>query len=189
VGGLELIRLARRINEGMPLHMAHLVKEALAEAGRPLAGARVAVLGVAYLEDSDDTRNTPAVPLIRALLERGAEVIAHDPYVREREWQLAWDGGGPAPLVQELGTALRDADCTVVVTRHREYVELAESGRQQVVSGESQRSQGNPEELKASALLWMKRLMRKPILVDGRNVFEAEACRAAGMIYRGVGKG
>jgi len=144
---------------------------------------------VAYLEDSDDTRNTPAVPLIRALLERGAEVIAHDPYVREREWQLAWDGGGPVPLVQELGTALRDADCAVVVTRHREYVELAESGRQQVASGEGQRSQGNPEELKASALLWMKRLMAMPVLVDGRNVFEAEACRAAEMIYRGVGKG
>ncbi len=189
VSELELIRLARQINEGMPLHMAHLVEEALAEAGRPLAGARVAVLGVAYLEDSDDIRNTPAVPLIRALLERGAEAIAHDPCVREREWQLAWDGETPTPLVQELGIALKDADCAVVVTRHREYVELAESGRQQATSGESQRSQGNPEQLKASALLWVKGLMRTPVLVDGRNVFEAEACRAAEMTYRGVGKG
>jgi len=188
VSRLGLIKLARQINEGMPLHMAHLVEQALSEAQRPLTGARVAVLGVAYLEDSDDTRNTPAVPLIRALLERGAEVIAHDPYVGEREWQLAWDGGTPVPLVREIGIALKDADCAVVVTRHREYVELAESARQQVASGESQISQGNPEELEASALMWMKSLMHMPVLVDGRNVFEAEVCRAAGMIYRGVGR-
>jgi len=82
----ELLAMARRINDSMPLHVAELVEEALSDAGRSLKGSRIAVLGMAYLEDSDDTRNTPAVPLIRALLARGAEVVAHDPHVRQEEW-------------------------------------------------------------------------------------------------------
>ena len=71
----ELLAVARRINDGMPLHTADLVRDALAEAGRPLAGAKVAVLGLSYLENSDDTRNTPALPLVRTLRARGARVI------------------------------------------------------------------------------------------------------------------
>jgi len=172
VSELELIELARRINDSMPLHMAELVEEALAEAGCSLAGARVAVLGVAYLEDADDTRNTPAVPLIRALLEQGAEVIAHDPYVQEREWQLAWGEEEPVPLVVELEAALKDADCAVVVTRHKPYMALA--------------VEGNPE---GEGLACMKELMRTPVLVDGRNLFDAHACARAGLTYRGIGKG
>ncbi|MBC8449567.1 MAG: nucleotide sugar dehydrogenase, partial [Chloroflexi bacterium] len=82
----ELLAVARRINDSMPLHMVELIEDALAEAGMGLAGSKIAVLGVAYLENSDDTRNTPAVPLIRRLLARGAEVVAHDPYVRQEEW-------------------------------------------------------------------------------------------------------
>ena len=131
------------------------------------------MLGVAYLEDSDDIRNTPAVPLIRELLARGAEVIAHDPYVREREWQLAWDGGEPVPLVAGLEAALKDADCAIVVTRHKSYVALA--------------AEGNPE---GERLAWMmKERMRTPVIVDGRNVFDRRSCERSGFVYRGVGKG
>jgi len=82
-----LLSVARGINERMPVHMADLAQEALAGAGIALADARVTVLGVAYLEDSDDTRNTPAAPLIRALRQRGAQVTAHDPFVRLADWE------------------------------------------------------------------------------------------------------
>lgn len=78
----DLIALARRVNDSMPVHMSRLVERALAEKGRDIAGSRVAILGVAYLEDSDDTRNTPALPLIAMLQIKGAELIAHDPYVK-----------------------------------------------------------------------------------------------------------
>ena len=98
ISDFELIKLARRINDSMPLYMAELVREALAEAGKPVAGARVAVLGIAYLENSDDTRNTPALPLIRALCERGATVVAHDPYVRQADFDaLILDSSAPQP--------------------------------------------------------------------------------------------
>jgi UDP-N-acetyl-D-mannosaminuronic acid dehydrogenase len=169
---LPLIQLARQINDAMPAHMLELVQDALAEAGRPLAGARVAILGAAYLEDADDTRHTPAVPLVRFLRERGAEVVVHDPYVSQHEWQLAWDGRPAAPLLQDLAAALEGADCAVVVTRHRPYVSLAETG--------------NPE---GEGLAWLKQRLRSPVIVDGRDVFDRPACERAGFVYRGVGKG
>jgi UDP-N-acetyl-D-mannosaminuronic acid dehydrogenase len=58
-GGLRLIPLAREINDGMPGHMVALIEDALAEAECELAGAKVVLLGAAYLENADDTRNTP----------------------------------------------------------------------------------------------------------------------------------
>jgi UDP-N-acetyl-D-mannosaminuronic acid dehydrogenase len=166
----ELLAVARRINDSMPLHMAELVEEALADAGKPLAGARVAVLGIAYLENSDDTRNAPALPLIRALRERGAIVIAHDPYVRPADFEAlglvspapAPYTHDPVPYTQNLHEALQGADCAVLVTKHRDYL--------------------GPELLQAA------RSMRTPILVDGRGCIEKQACTKAGISYWGLGR-
>ncbi len=148
-----MITLARRINDAMPDHMARLVEEALAEAGKEVKGSRVAVLGLAYLEDSDDVRNTPARPLIHTLQARGAWVMAHDPFV--------WGYEGEE-LTRDLDEALRGADCLALVTKHQLYFDLH--------------------------LEHVKGLMRTPVIVDGRNVFDAKACRKAGFIYRGIGK-
>jgi len=169
--GLRIIPLAREINDGMPQHMVALIEDALAEAGRELAGSKVAVLGVAYLENADDTRNTPAVPLVRALRAGGADVVCHDPYVRDHEWRLAWDGEKPAPLTKSLDDALEGADCAVLVTRHAEYIDIARA---------------NPA---GDSFAAMARRMRTPVLVDGRNVFDAHVSTETGFIYRGVGKG
>ncbi|MBN1874749.1 MAG: nucleotide sugar dehydrogenase [Anaerolineae bacterium] len=78
---VPLIEAARAINEAMPLHMVELLEAKLAEVGVALAGARVLVLGYAYLENSDDTRNSPSAALVARLQERGVEVVIHDPYV------------------------------------------------------------------------------------------------------------
>lgn len=111
----EFINLARRINNYMPTHMAKLVESALREKGLSLRESRIAVLGVAYLEDSDDTRNTPAEQFIRDLEAKGAEVIAHDPYVREFP---------EAELTRDLDSALTGADCIAIVTRHKNYFDI-----------------------------------------------------------------
>jgi UDP-N-acetyl-D-mannosaminuronic acid dehydrogenase len=77
----RLIPAARAINDEMPLHMVDLTVSALHEAKTEIKDAKVAVLGYAYLENSDDTRNSPSQKLVGQLRELGAEVVIHDPYV------------------------------------------------------------------------------------------------------------
>jgi len=152
----DLIALARRVNDAMPVHMSRLVERALAEKAREVAGSRVAILGVSYLEDSDDTRNTPALPLIKALKAKEADLIAHDPYVRKFP-ELT------IPLTDSLEQVLKGADCAAIVTKHKLYYDID--------------------------LKWARKLMRTPVIVDGRNVLAADKVRAAGFLYRGIGKG
>jgi UDP-N-acetyl-D-mannosaminuronic acid dehydrogenase len=111
----EFIGLARKVNDLMPLHMVELISSALKEKGLSLDNSRIAILGVAYLEDSDDTRNTPAYSLISELEARGARIIAHDPHVRDFP---------EAKLTRDLDEALTGADAAVIVTRHKPYFSL-----------------------------------------------------------------
>ena len=82
---LHLIPAARAVNDAMPGHMMDLLKKAL---GKNLKGARILVMGYAYLEDSDDTRNSPSQTLVDHLKKEGAETIIHDPFVSEYEGNL-----------------------------------------------------------------------------------------------------
>ena len=113
----RFISLAREINNYMPVHMTLLIEDALAKKGVKIQDATVTLLGIAYLENADDTRNTPALGLINALEEKGAKVVLHDPYVQD--WDL-----GPHEIERDLYAAAKDSDCLALVTRHRDYFEL-----------------------------------------------------------------
>ena len=102
----SLLGVARRINDGMPSHVAGLVGQ-LADAGN---GSRIAVLGYSYLENSDDVRNSPSRVLVDILRTDGYSVAVHDPYVHE--------------FTGEVMEALRDADCVVLMVAHKAYREL-----------------------------------------------------------------
>ncbi len=119
----RLIPAARAVNDGMPLHVADLVVKGLRQAGKEVRGSRVAVLGYAYLENSDDTRNSPSEVLVRRLQELGAEVVIHDPYV--------------PPYQGDLQERLQGCDAAVLMVAHDEYRRLnpAELGVQVVVDG------------------------------------------------------
>ncbi len=104
---LRIIPNARAVNDSMPLHMLDLLKDALAEVGRKIEGARVAVLGYAYLEDSDDTRNSPSEVLVRRLRELGVEVVIHDPWVEE--------------YCGDLMKGIRNCDAIVMMVAHSAY--------------------------------------------------------------------
>jgi len=106
----KLISAAREINDYMPLHMAELTVDALEEAGQEIKDARVAVLGYAYLENSDDTRNSPSEGLVARLRELGAEVVVHDPWVPDYQGDLKERAQG--------------CDAVVVMVRHDEYRQL-----------------------------------------------------------------
>lgn len=110
----EMITLARKINDFMPYHMVELTEEALREKGKDIKGAKIAVLGVAYLEDSDDIRNTPATPVIDTLKLKGARVAAHDPHVRDWEYEVH-------PVEKDLNKVLRGSDAALIITKHKEY--------------------------------------------------------------------
>jgi UDP-N-acetyl-D-mannosaminuronic acid dehydrogenase len=113
----NFIALAREINNHMPIHMVELVEDALKKRGRKIKGATVTVLGIAYLENADDTRNTPAAAFIEALEKRGAHVILHDPYVRE------WDFS-THEIERDIRKAVKDSDCIALVTKHKDYLGL-----------------------------------------------------------------
>jgi UDP-N-acetyl-D-mannosaminuronic acid dehydrogenase len=106
----RLIPTARAVNDSMPLHMVELVEGALHEAGKEVQGARIAILGYAYKENTDDARNSPAIPLIKRLEELGAEIAVHDPYVRDYN--------------DELEKVVTGSDCVVVMAAHDQYREL-----------------------------------------------------------------
>lgn len=110
---LRLIPAARAVNDRMPLHIVDLVQDALQEAGRSIAGARILVLGYAYLEDSNDTRNSPSAILVQRLHELGAQVVIHDPYVKEYQGNLLEMAAG--------------CDAAVLMVRHQEYLSLSPS--------------------------------------------------------------
>src|SRR2546422_126663 len=85
-----LIPTAREVNDFMPIRMAQLCEEAMREAGRRIRNSRVAVLGLAYRENTDDARNSPAIPLIRDL-RRGSITTLSDrdsPEVHEVRWTI-----------------------------------------------------------------------------------------------------
>ena len=116
----RLTSAARAINDGMPLHMADLTVEALREVGIGIARAKVAVLGYAYLENSDDTRNSPSEVLVARLQELGAEVAIHDPYVPGYQGDL-WE-------------AVQGCDAVVVMVAHDEYRAVDLPGLQEQVA-------------------------------------------------------
>jgi len=150
----SLLKDARYLNDWMPFHMVDLLQSALKEAHKELQGSMVCVLGYAFLENSDDPRNTPTVPFLKELEKRGATYKIHDPFIKEDEGHQ---------IEQDITVALQDCDAIVLMTKHDEYKSI------------------NPEKLKG--------FLRSKIIVDGRNLFNAEEYLAEGFIFKGVGRG
>ncbi|MEX2161695.1 MAG: nucleotide sugar dehydrogenase [Anaerolineales bacterium] len=106
----RLIPAARDINNSMPGHITALLEKALKQVGRELKDTSVLVLGYSYLEDSDDTRNSPSEILVRSLNEKGAKVIIHDPFV---------DG-----FLGDVLMKAKRSDAAILMVKHSYYVEL-----------------------------------------------------------------
>jgi UDPglucose 6-dehydrogenase len=120
-----------------------------------LRGKRIALLGLAFKPNTDDTREAPAFVLAGRLLAEGADVVAWDPVARA-------DGLHGVEQVATVDEAVRGADAVVLVT---EWPELADVDWTAVAAR-----------------------MRTPLFVDGRNMLDPEAMRAAGFTYDGIGR-
>jgi UDP-N-acetyl-D-mannosaminuronic acid dehydrogenase len=163
----KLIPAAREINDYMPLHMAELTIEALEETGVEIEESRVAVLGYAYLENSDDTRNAPSAALVHRLEELGAEVRIHDPYVP------GYQGA--------LKERVRGCDAAIIMVKHDLYAEIC---LDQLKAWLTDTRDRRP---KRYLLNGTRPGQLRPVLIDGRHVFERREAEAQGFVFRGVG--
>jgi UDPglucose 6-dehydrogenase len=124
-----------------------------------LKGKRIAVWGLAFKPRTDDMREAPSIPLIKGLLARGARVQAYDPEAME----IARDVfGGRIEFAKSGYEALKGTDALVVVTEWNEFRE-PDYGR-------------------------MKKLMRQPVVFDGRNIYTPEVIRGQGFTYYSIGR-
>jgi UDP-N-acetyl-D-glucosamine dehydrogenase len=108
----EFIELAGKVNQAQPAFCAERIERALNDAGKPVNGSKILILGVSYKGGVGDTRESPALKIIRLLRELGGDVSYHDPHVPELpELALA---------SVELDRALGSSDLAAIVTAHPE---------------------------------------------------------------------
>lgn len=143
--------------------MVGLLERRLCEAlGEDLQGRRIALWGLAFKPHTDDVRDSPALPLARALCRRGAQVLAYDPLAG----LAAREALGDTPGFRLASTALRalhQADALLLVTEWPQFTEV--HGGQ------------------------LRARMRGALVLDGRNALAGPLLAAAGLDYRGIGRG
>ncbi len=156
--GLELlvVKAAIRTNE---LQKQFIPRKIAEHFGETLRGRRIAVWGLAFKANTDDIRESPAIPLLEYLLKAGAEVCAYDPQAMEQTQRRF---GDKLSYTEDNFSALKDADALVIATEWNEF--------------------------RRPDFERMKELMKQPVIFDGRNLFEPKNMVKMGFTYYGVGR-
>ena len=128
----RFIELAGQVNGAMPSHVVEKIADALNEFGKAIKGSQVLILGVAYKRDVSDIRESPALQVMAMLLKKGALVSYHDPFVPQINADQ-WLGGRPICSLPYSDSALRAADCVVILTDHTDFDYAAVLSNAQVV--------------------------------------------------------
>ncbi|POX54637.1 nucleotide sugar dehydrogenase [Streptomyces sp. Ru72] len=113
---LRMVELAQQVNGRMPQYVVQRAATLLNEHGKSARGARVLLLGVTYKPDVADLQGTPAQEIALRLMELGASVSYHDPYMPA--WSVL---DRPIPRADSLYEAAAGADLTVLLQQHRTY--------------------------------------------------------------------
>ncbi|MQY16477.1 UDP-N-acetyl-D-glucosamine 6-dehydrogenase [Streptomyces sp. RB5] len=113
---LRMVELAQEVNGRMPRYVTQRCAQLLNEHGKSVRGARVLLLGVTYKPDLGDLEGAPAHEIGSRLMELGAHLSFHDPYVAQ--WRVH---GHPVPRADALYEAAAAADLTVLLQTHRTY--------------------------------------------------------------------
>jgi UDPglucose 6-dehydrogenase len=136
-----------------------LVQKVRDALGNELEGRRIALWGLAFKAGTDDMREAPALTLIDALLHEGVSICAHDPAALEHARALI---GNRIDYAETNYEALVGADALVVVTDWNEY--------------------RHPDFER------VKRTLKQPVIVDGRNLYDVEKMRELGVRYHSIGR-
>jgi UDPglucose 6-dehydrogenase len=123
-------------------------------------GKKVGLLGLSFKPNTDDMRDAPSVEIINLLLYEGAEVRAYDPVAMENARRVLGDG---ITYCKDPYEVAEGADALMLVAEWNEFKQL------------------DMERIKG--------LMRQPVLMDGRNVYDPSRMRKLGFTYRGMGRG
>ena len=135
-----------------------LVIDKLRECLEELPAKVIGLLGLALKPNTDDMREAPSVDIAKVLLAAGAEVRAYDPAAMERSRTLLPD----VEYLKDAYQVASGADALVLVTEWNEFRQLD--------------------------MARVKQLMRRPVMVDGRNIYDPAVMRTLGFTYRGVGR-
>ena len=137
----KITPLAININDTRSLHVGQLTRDALRNMGRPIAAAEILLLGASYREDVGDTRYSGSELIVRKLIEMGAEMRVHDPYLTHW-WEFEKQDTYPAPghslerffrnqnkltelkIEKDLKTALKGTDAVIFAVRHEQFMDL-----------------------------------------------------------------
>lgn len=109
----RFIELAEEINHGMPSYVASRISEMLS-----LNGANVCLLGVTYKQNIPDQRESPAIPLAKALITMGATITYFDPFVKS--WAI---DGKSVKSMSDIGSAITQNDLVVILQSHKVFIE------------------------------------------------------------------
>ena len=147
----QLLNAIINVNMEQRLRVIKKVQDEL----KIIKGKTIAVLGIAYKPNTDDTRDAPAIFIMNSLIELGAKVRAYDPVVRERPITLS----GKVKICPDAYETAKGADLMILATEWDEFMKL-----------DFQR---------------VKRSMAHRIIIDGRNIYEKAKIEKAGIqIYR-----
>jgi len=114
----QLIDAAHEVNSHMPNFVLQKVGDALNDVGLPIKGSRILLLGVSYKADVADMRESPSLEVFKRLVARGGDVRYCDPHFPALDLD-----GEPYTSVEWTDEEVRDADCVVMLTQHREFLE------------------------------------------------------------------
>ena len=154
---MDLLQAVEAVNERQKRVLLDKVTRAL---GPSLSSATVGVWGLAFKAETDDVRESPAIPLIEGLLAAGARVQAHDPQATHSAQRVF---GDRIFFAAEPYSAAHGADALVVVTEWLMY--------------------------RTPDFSRLKAILKRPLILDGRNLYDPARLAATGFEYHGIGRG
>jgi len=154
----KVLRAVEAVNEGQKLRLVDKITRYFTDLNG-LEGKTIALWGLAFKPRTDDMREAPAIPIIEGLLKAGARVRAYDPEAGATAFRIF---GNRIAICEKSYETLSDADALAIVTEWSEFRE--------------------PDFEK------MRRLMRSPVVFDGRNIYAPEHMRALGFTYFSIGR-
>lgn len=153
----RLLEEVRRINDAQREVFFNKVRSAL----WTLRGKKLAALGLAFKGDTDDLRESPALDVIRRLLEAGVRICAYDPAAMQRARE-AMPESEALTYADNLYDAAQDADAVLILTDWKEFAEID--------------------------LPRLNRALKFPIVIDGRNLYTPEVMAEQGFTYVSIGR-